>query len=566
MIRENCCSCKESIYGHDLTDVFNFWSICKNVSADDERMIKTMFTNTYSNLMDDYDIPDKLCKTCLDKVCESQKIFYCHFSCQYYKVVEVLPADDRTSDGNTCSIGNVYKEHLDIINRKEKSVIINNPNVDHNPIYDWYSDCTTEYLGNTAHIVLKDSRVLFTCTHCNENEHYCERISIVDDSLCQTCSDELVSWCDSCEDSIWSDDAQWDNDYPYCQGCYDDRMDDRDDDDGYGIIHSYSYVPSYRYIHSSWETRIGKYNRFIKPKYLGIELEVNLNEDENRTCTAEDALSYLGDDCYIKSDSSIDYGFEIVSHPMTFYSHKKFSWYNKLKSLRELNLTSYEMAQAGIHIHCSSNSLKITEWWKVVMFFHLCRKNLIVFSQRRESQIKSWCNFRNIDDYNYDLQKKLELDNLNSNNTETPLTLNSRYMNIVSLIQKLKLYEIYPRAAGRYNALHFTGKGTYEFRFFRGTTDYKRFNACIEFVEAITEYVREIGFGYFNRAFINNNTNEFTTDDKVWIDFINWCFDQKEYSYFTENQMNRTNGSISGNLPFKEIHKNYSNKELEQCV
>ena len=139
------------------------------------------------------------------------------------------------------------------------------------------------------------------------------------------------------------------------------------------------------------------------------------------------------------------------------------------------------------------------------------------------------------------------------------------YSDVVSVMKKLKLYNTSPYANGRYNALHYTGRGTYEFRFFRGTTNYKRFNACIEFVEAITEYVREIGFGYFNRAFISNNINLFATDDKIWIDFINWCFDQKEYSYFTENQMNRTSNSVSG-VPFKEMHKNYSNKELEQCV
>ena len=51
MIRENCCSCKESIYGHDLTEVFNFWSICQNVALVYKNRIQNHYdTNIRQNL------------------------------------------------------------------------------------------------------------------------------------------------------------------------------------------------------------------------------------------------------------------------------------------------------------------------------------------------------------------------------------------------------------------------------------------------------------------------------------------------------------------------------------
>jgi hypothetical protein len=141
------------------------------------------------------------------------------------------------------------------------------------------------------------------------------------------------------EESDDADDVEPDDD--------DDETDDEtDDDDGYGYgyeddgdgaIHDYCYKPC-PVFHGQG------------PLFLGLELEVATPPD-NRSDCARTATSWLGSLGYLKSDSSIDHGFEIVTHPMSYrWAIERFPW----PMLPALTEDGAEVTrQTGLHVHLS---------------------------------------------------------------------------------------------------------------------------------------------------------------------------------------------------------------------
>ena len=87
-----------------------------------------------------------------------------------------------------------------------------------------------------------------------------------------------------------------------CEECYSNRVDD-------DYINDYSYKPEPIFY--------GENNR-----YYGIELEVDKGgKYGDYAKMILDVANIHDEHIYIKSDSSLDDGFEIVSHPMTLEYH-----------------------------------------------------------------------------------------------------------------------------------------------------------------------------------------------------------------------------------------------------
>ncbi len=148
-----------------------------------------------------------------------------------------------------------------------------------------------------------------TCTHC----HSCDTL------ICNNDSYEF-----ECED--------------YCGECYDDVR------YGNSSIKEYNYKP---------EPLFYGADTF----YLGVELEVDCEGKDGEN--ADDIL-YIGNksnECiYIKSDGSLDDGFEIVSQPMTLEYHKKYQWNDILKKAVNLGYRSHQTSTCGLHIHVNRNA------------------------------------------------------------------------------------------------------------------------------------------------------------------------------------------------------------------
>jgi len=64
-----------------------------------------------------------------------------------------------------------------------------------------------------------------------------------------------------------------------------------------------------------------------------------------------------------------------------------------------------------------------------------------------------------------------------------------------------------------------SGKNTIEMRIFRGTLYYPRFLATLQFCDAISHYIKEIG--------VNSVINK-----KSWDLFIDWCRQKNNYIHF----------------------------------
>lgn len=106
------------------------------------------------------------------------------------------------------------------------------------------------------------------------------------------------------------------------------------------------------------------------PTYLGFELEIEApryNRDAYRRGT-QIARQEIGDLVYLKSDGSINYGFEMVSHPMAYtWAMDNFPW-PALTHLHEIGFRA--QSNCGLHVHVSraafSTPSHLYRWMKLI--------------------------------------------------------------------------------------------------------------------------------------------------------------------------------------------------------
>ncbi|MEH1166434.1 hypothetical protein V6V47_13700 [Micromonospora sp. CPCC 205539] len=174
-----------------------------------------------------------------------------------------------------------------------------------------------------------------TCRRCHGVVAEDETTDTVRGSIiCDRCLDECYWQCGRCDG--------WNRDGADCgNGCCSADCDSsscRDDaDDRGGLVEDYGYKPS-PIFHG------------VGPLYLGPEIEVDTPPDRDWEC-AEVAAAHLDDLGYLKNDSTIGGGFEIVAHPMSYaWALEHFPW-RMLDALRERGCEA--TCQTGMHVHVS---------------------------------------------------------------------------------------------------------------------------------------------------------------------------------------------------------------------
>jgi hypothetical protein len=229
-----------------------------------------------------------------------------------------------------------------------------------------------------------DGRVCGWCVgHYYTECYHCQRFARDDgqvttrwdgEAVCPTCLQDRYWRCEGCEEWILSGD--------YCDDCDDcdeddaDDCDDCDDDDDVsgseysGLVHDYSHKPVPNF-------------HGIGPLYLGLELEINTPRGELDKA-AHLATSQLGTLGYLKSDSSITRGFEIVTHPMSHdWAAEHFPW----PMLAKLRGTGCSPDGNGLHVHVSraafDGPLHLYRWLK---FFYRNQRPVIRIARRNESR------------------------------------------------------------------------------------------------------------------------------------------------------------------------------------
>lgn len=315
-------------------------------------------------------------------------------------------------------------------------------------------------------------RLTVVCRNCGERVW---TDNTVDDDLCDTCYDSYYVRCDDCGCVIHRNDAYYteldenSHSHPYCESCY-----HKHDDEPY--IHDYYYKPDPVFFGSD------------DALYMGIELEID-EGGEDIDC-AEMILNTANSSdkhVYLKHDGSLNYGFEIVSHPMTLNYHKSnMPWRGILRKAINMGYKSHQAVTCGLHIHVSKPALgdsyeeRENVIARLVYFYEKFWAEILRFSRRTEATANRWA---------------------------------SRYGGVLSTC-KNSLDTAKKAGLGRYTAVNLSNDSTVEFRIFRGTLRYETFISTLEF----THYLCKLAMKLSDELF----------QSMSWLDFVSGI-DKAEY-------------------------------------
>lgn len=263
-------------------------------------------------------------------------------------------------------------------------------------------------------------------------------------------SDELVFDCDG--DLNFRDDLYyWESDGEYHHEADDEENDDDERSEGPNIslIRNYSYKPTTEFISMPYDAK--------EVPFFGLELEVE-RMDKSETSRGDMAKKIENKAWYFKNDGSLNNGFEIVTHPLTF-SYIKHSAKDFETALNELSCNAYNSYNAntcGMHIHISKKAFGTWQLYKFMKFFAENVPFIVAISQRKMEKLAQWANIEDNDDNT--LMYKAKKKNGNS---------------------------------ARYVAINLQNYSTIEVRIFRGTLNFQSFMKNIEFVHALYMFTKE---------------------------------------------------------------------------
>jgi hypothetical protein len=273
--------------------------------------------------------------------------------------------------------------------------------------------------------------------------------------------------------------SAYDGDRAVCNACFenyhyhdgtgqyvhDDDENYQDDDEDNSIIGEY---------HTSSEN-LGKIpSLFDKRKsqiFLGLELEIEVNEDYSRQDKAEMILNNIGthiDDknnrytyCLAEDDGSLNYGFEIVSGYTGLDVHEKQLAYFK-KPIR--GLKSHDTSTCGLHIHIDKRHVSLNHATKMILFMNDSGNQKLIKTIARRSSNR-FCKVLNKKaDYSWLKSAKRASDPLCNLNED------------------------------RYECLNFQNDKTIEFRLFKGTLKFESIMSCLEFTYATWFFCKDNGY------------------------------------------------------------------------
>jgi hypothetical protein len=231
-----------------------------------------------------------------------------------------------------------------------------------------------------------------------------------------------------------------------------------------GLILDYSYKPKVEHFFLSSAD-----SDEVKTLF-GYELEVE-TEDNSMTDGISIVNNCLGEFAYLKSDGSLNRGFEIVSHPFSFNYYQEAFDFSYLKQLQELGYRSWSAGTCGFHIHISrAGFASAGHIWKFA--------NLILGNARQWQKLAGrsgsrWASFE-----------------LSDNNT-----------------MKVLKGEYHPN---KYTAVNLSPRDTIEVRIFRGSLNERRLRSAIESVYLAMEYTRNLSVHEINQGGLS------------WSNFVNY--------------------------------------------
>ena len=196
-------------------------------------------------------------------------------------------------------------------------------------------------------------------------------------------------------------------------------------------------------------------------RFLGVELEIDRGGRD--TDNAQEILDIANTAdkkrLYIKTDSSLDDGLELVTHPMTLDYHlNEFNWESILRTAVNMGYRSHQTSTCGLHVHVNrdafgSNQAEQEEIIaKILFFIEKHWAEMFKFSRRSQYNMDRWAAR-----YGYEKTGK-------------------------EILEKAK-----GSYTSRYVAVNLKNYYTIEFRLFRGTLKYNTLIATLQMVQKICD-------------------------------------------------------------------------------
>ena len=242
----------------------------------------------------------------------------------------------------------------------------------------------------------------------------------------------------------------WESDDEYHDEAEDEDYDeDEEQNENSSIIRNYSFKPILQFISMPYDSK--------EVPFFGIELEVE-RMDKSETSRGDMAKKIENKAWYFKNDGSLNNGFELVSHPLTFsyIKHSAKDFESALNELSNNAYNSYNANTCGMHIHISKKAFGTWQLYKFMKFFAENVPFIVAISQRKMDKLVQWANIEDNDDN--------------------------------ALMYKAKKKE---GNSARYVAINLQNYSTIEVRIFRGTLNFQSFMKNIEFVHALYMFTKE---------------------------------------------------------------------------
>ena len=399
----------------------------------------------------------------------------------------------------------------------------------------------------------------YVCQNCLEEDYSqcddCKEYYLNDDLyetgngnyVCQNCLDEDYSQCEGCEEYYPNDTMSTTEDgYLLCEDCWENDTyycEDRDE----------IYYSEENYKECLNKAIIKDYSFKPKPKfkgnaqyYFGTELEIGkILDDYDKEDLAKEVIDKLDDIVYLKNDGSLDNGFEIVTHPLSFDYIKSHNIFEKIEETLKGKARAYN--KGGMHIHISRDAFKTNNHLhKFLYFLHEYKDFSKFIAQRNSTRWAGWYEKEELNDFTIYSRNNGRNDRYMAVNFENYYTIELRIFN-----SNLITNRNYKNVEFLHSVIEFT-KVTNDFCFY----DYWKFvnnhkdiyNNLIEFCNRNT----------FNRIFENlkEKTIKLSTPEKIlpnwdklqhciidlpkeeqkaWKKFFNWLKEKNIFNLWKDN-------------------------------
>lgn len=313
------------------------------------------------------------------------------------------------------------------------------------------------------------------CDNCNDihSINY-SMVNVDQEYWCEACADDHAAYCASCNEYTNDRGTAWvyDRGETWCETCLMDYAVYCEECDNYYAngcpdcdisqsVHDWSYKPD-PIFHS-----VDKDERM----FFGIEVEMEAQDMTTLNMAAEYAANRLEEDdlAYLKRDGSLDEGFELVTHPMSFEYYRDYAetLWGTIETLRtKYYMRSWDTRTCGLHIHISRTGF--TSGAHMHRFMNLVYTLQDLFEILAGRSSSRWASFEDV--------------------RVGKITDSGQAVYWKSFAKKINE----GRNTDRYTAINCQNQHTLEMRIFKGTLNRDTIMAQISLAHASVEYTRNM--------------------------------------------------------------------------